>query len=56
MFGVITGAWLVFRSLSPKRGAYLVTDEERAAMQGGRGDKWPEGNRRGKVPEDIKKK
>lgn len=56
MVGVIAGSWLVFRALSPKHGKYLVADEERAAMQGGRGDKFPEGNRRGAVPEDIGKK
>jgi hypothetical protein len=56
MFGVITGAWLMFRALAPKHGRYLVTDEERAAVQGGHGDKFPEGNRRGFVPEEIIKK
>ncbi|GIJ92071.1 hypothetical protein Asppvi_011046 [Aspergillus pseudoviridinutans] len=56
MFGVITGAWLMFRALAPKHGRSLVSDEERAAMQGGHGDKFPEGNRRGFVPEDIRKK
>ncbi|RHZ48338.1 uncharacterized protein CDV56_105315 [Aspergillus thermomutatus] len=55
MFGVFAGAWLVFRVLAPKRGSYVVSDEERATMRGGLGDKFPEGNRTATVPKSVER-
>ncbi|EAW06801.1 uncharacterized protein ACLA_084960 [Aspergillus clavatus NRRL 1] len=55
IFGVIAGAWVVFRSLAPKHGAYVVSDEERAMVHGGYGEKSPVGNRRATVPKSIER-
>jgi paraquat-inducible protein B len=49
--GVVSGAWLLFRSMSPKGNEMTVSDEERESMRGGDVNQTTVGNKTARAPE-----
>lgn len=48
--GVIGGAWLFFRFLTPQQGAYVLTNEEKEAYRGGDNLQTDVGNKTARPP------